>query len=247
MPEWKAHFARARRHVEKSWRMAAVVCVASLVPLIVAVALAAATGTSLSAYTRDPLAVVAADAPFYMGFVSNLGALIWAAGAVLALFGGYGIHAGSGKGRFLVVAGWFSLLLAIDDMFMLHDVLHEPLGVDGSYVYGVLGLFGVWRYRRVLLERTNFPLFALAFGGLGLSAGMDGITHTFGLYHLPGTSFIEDAFKFMGICFWMTFAWREAAWAPAPLPTPLPATVPADAGSAQAKAAAPARKIPAPL
>lgn len=245
MPDRKSLFASARRHARQSWKVTAIVCVAGLVPLVGAVVLAAATGTSLSAYTRDQLTVVAPEAPFYMGFVSNLGAMIWAAGAVVALFGGYGTHAGSRKGRFLVVAGWFSLLLAADDMFMLHDVLHEPLGVDASYVYGAIGLYGVWRYRDILLEQTNFVIFALAFGGLGMSAGMDGVTHTLGLDHLPGTSFVEDALKFMGICFWMAFAWREAARAPAMLP--LPAKLPASGAPVQAKPAAPTRKTPAPL
>ncbi|MGC2855462.1 hypothetical protein ACM64Y_08305 [Novispirillum sp. DQ9] len=245
MMEGQSPLALARKHLRDSWKVTAVVCAAALACLMTAAVAALALGTNLSIFTRDPLAI--AEAPFYLGFLSSLGVMIWTAGGALALFGGHGRHAGTRKGRFLVAAGWFSLVLAADDMFMLHDIAHEPLGIDFSYVFGAIGLFGVWRYRTVILGQTNFLLFALAFGGLGMSAGMDGLTHSFGLDHLPGTSFIEDAFKFMGICLWTTFAWQEAARALIALPYSTVVRTGVTTPVETVRPAAPARKTPAPL
>lgn len=226
-----------------SWPLVFAVGGATLVPLLAAAAIAEATGTNFSFFTRDPLAV--AKAPPHLGFVSNLGVMIWTAGAAVLLFGGYRLHTGSRKGRFLVGLGWLSLLLALDDMFMLHDVLQEETALDATVVYAGIAILGVWRYHDVILKETDVVLFTLALGGLAMSAAIDGVLHAVGLSSLPGSAFIEDCFKFGGICMLAAYAALEAARPPVAPPPAVPlGAMPAPV---QVTPAAPVRKTPAPL
>jgi hypothetical protein len=72
--------------------------------------------------TRDPTAIM--EAPFYTGFLSQLGIIFWAATAAISLFSATVIAPTfASEKRFLYASGLFILMLAADDLFLLHEGL----------------------------------------------------------------------------------------------------------------------------
>lgn len=160
---------------------------------------------NLGELTRDVAAV--AGVPPFVGALSTLGLIFWSASLGICCLGFLLLRARKGFGReaeFLLVAGVFTLLLLIDDAFMVHDhYLDRESGSIEWIVYAVyaafLASYGL-RYGRVLLDGPLI-LFLGAVGALGISAGYDAIMP----FDANRGVFIEDAFKFAGIVFWWTF------------------------------------------
>lgn len=186
----------------------AAICLASLIPFALAAVLALHGGVPVSTFTRDPLAV--AEAPFYLGFTSNLGIMIWSAATGLVLFAGYRLHSGTPKGRFLIGAGWLSLVLAADDMFMLHEAIEGATGLYPTVLYGAAVLYGLWRFRTLSLSRAEWLGLGCALAAFAMSVGIDALPHDVQHAYVPGSAFIEDAFKFLGVSLWMLFSWHAA-------------------------------------
>ena len=141
----------------------------------------------------------------FTGIVSNLGALLWCATATACLFAGFHLLKSKGKeANFLLLSGFFSTVLLIDDFFMFHDYLFysfnqvvlEPI-IYGLYL--VLLLFFIYKYTKLILK-NDYVILALAIFFLGLSVLCDLIFPSEGLEY-----FIEDSLKFMGIVSWMLF------------------------------------------
>jgi hypothetical protein len=70
--------------VKRSLPGFAVVAIAAAVLLAVAFIAHRVTGIPTTDFTRDPTALM--GAPFYTGWVSTVGVLLWAAAAAIALF-----------------------------------------------------------------------------------------------------------------------------------------------------------------
>lgn len=164
----------------------------------------------------DPAA--ATGAPFYLGFVSNVGAMLWASAASVFLFG-FRVHRSSSDlewGRFLLYSGVFVGVLGIDDLFMLHDqVFPDYLSVDQSLViatYAVLALLYAMRFA-TLIAQTAYPVLIAAMGLLAASATLDQLSDNFSM-SFRGEPFCEDAAKLLGIGAWLSYAIHTAAAAP---------------------------------
>ena len=89
--------------------------------------------------------------PAGVGLLSNLGYLLWLAAAAVALFTSHvGLPNIRGKQKeLLACGGWFSLILCIDDMFLLHDRY-----IGQTFLYMVYMLFSILiatRYRKQLI------------------------------------------------------------------------------------------------
>jgi hypothetical protein len=160
-------------------------------------------GVSFGHLTRDPTAVM--EAPFYTGFLSQFGIIFWSATASICLFSG--VVASpllSAEKKFLYASGLFILLLAIDDLFLLHEGLFpQHLGIPEMVVYAayaVITLVYVWRFLPIILK-TNYLLFGLAFFFFGLSIGIDLFDPVAG----DVGYLIEDTPKFMGILTWLAY------------------------------------------
>ena len=165
--------------------------------------LSARSHRPMSYMTRDPAATT--DAEFYLGFLSNLGIMLWSAAAAVCLFTAVVLHRRRAQRQslFLLVSGLFSLVLVLDDAFMLHEEvlpgrLHVPqLAVYAGYAILISGYL-VFFARDIL--RTDYLLLATALSFLGLSMGMDEF--------LPFNdleTMIEDGMKFSGIVFWTSY------------------------------------------
>ena len=73
-------------------------------------------------FTRDPLSVM--DAPFYIGIVSNIGIVFWAAGATICFFASAIVSRlphSSNSTNFLLFGGIITTVLLLDDLFLLHE------------------------------------------------------------------------------------------------------------------------------
>ena len=150
--------------------------------------------------------------PAGVGLLSNLGYLLWLAGAAVALFTAYsGQPVIRGKQReLLACGGWFSFILCIDDMFLLHD---RYIGQTFLYVvYMVFAALIATRYRRELMASQG-ELFLLAVALLGASIGIDQFQPSevdqplaYKTYQL-----LEEGAKFLGIATWVLYWWQASA------------------------------------
>lgn len=169
------------------------------------IALSAATGTPLAVLTRDVAASVGAK--FYIGLLSNVGALLWCAAATTCLVGAAVLRRFPAQREcagFLLGSGALMTALGLDDFFMLHEVVYPRLGLQegvliGFYALGLLAL--TLRYRAVLLD-SDILLWLI--GGLlfGASVLVDGFVR-------DATAF-EDIPKVAGVCTWLCYYWRLA-------------------------------------
>lgn len=165
------------------------------------------TGIAIAEFTRDPLGFT--GIPVYTGSISNLGIMIWSAAAAVSLFG-YGVSRWQGTGGhtrpLLLVAGLVTLVLTLDDLFMLHEVVLPDLGVPQNLVYAthavmLVGFVAVF-WRTIL--RTPWVLLVLAYAGFGFTVFADFLAP---LVTIPGMYVFEDGSKLFGIvswCAWLT-------------------------------------------
>ena len=154
----------------------------------------------ISNLTRDINSV--ADLPFYIGFISQLGILFWSATVTLCLFSARILRKKSALREYLFFAGLITLMLCLDDLFLLHEEVFPFLGVPEKEVYLVyLLVVTVWllKYYKVILK-TYYLILVLAFGFLGISLIIDIIPT-----QLIDPYLIEDGLKFTGIVSWFVY------------------------------------------
>ena len=147
--------------------------------------------------------------PAGVGLLSNLGYLLWLAAAAVALFTAYSGQPGvRGKQReLLACGGWFSFILCIDDMFLLHD---RYIGQTFLYVvYMVFAALIATRYRRQLMASRG-ELFLLAVALLGASIGIDQFQRDLP-FKYETVQLVEEGAKFLGIATWVLYWWQASA------------------------------------
>jgi hypothetical protein len=159
--------------------------------------------------TRDPAASL--DAPFYVGFLSNTGALLWAAAVTLCFFGYFALSKfkpTSPYRSFLLISGLLTLVLLVDDFFLFHDdVLPNYLGLPQEAFfafYGLSTLLFLLYFRKRILSSDFMPLL-FAFLFLGLSMTVDTFIDFFPKLNFSGLYILEDMFKFLGIILWLMY------------------------------------------
>jgi len=146
--------------------------------------------------------------PAGVGLLSNLGYLLWLAAAAVALFTAYSGQPGvRGKQReLLACGGWFSFILCIDDMFLLHD---RYIGQSFLYVvYVVFAALIATRYRRQLMTSRG-ELFLLAVALLGTSIGIDQFQRDLP-FKYETVQLVEEGAKFLGIATWVLYWWQAS-------------------------------------
>lgn len=142
----------------------------------------------------------------YFGFVSMLGIMLWVTTAAVCLFSALILlctGARRGTIQFALFAGLFTGWLALDDAFLLHEVILPEFGVPQNAVLATIALlaagYALVAWRRVM---ASDPLLFLAAGAaLATSMAVDTIFHSLDA-HLV---YLEDGAKFIGIFCWTTF------------------------------------------
>ena len=153
------------------------------------------------------------DSALGIGLISNLGYLLWIATAAIALFTAYRTPTNSEhklKGL-LLCGGWFSFILCIDDMFLLHD---RYIGETFLYiVYGIFAFLIVFRFREQLLKNGG-EIFILAATLLAFSVLTDKFQRDL-VDILPlryeTLQIFEEGVKFLGISSWFYFWWSTSS------------------------------------
>ena len=151
--------------------------------------------------------------PFWVGFISNAGAILWAATGAIFIVARRLERSAGARGRFLLASGLFVAMLGVDDLFLLHEQAFPGLlGVPQTAVlaaYAVLAIAYAWTFRAQIMA-TPYPLLLIAAALLGTSVALDQLMDRFEIY-LPASGFLEDACKLLGIGAWLAYAWRTAA------------------------------------
>lgn len=172
--------------------------------LIGVVAIRLTTGEPMGNLTRDTAQV--AMVPVYTGVLSNLGVLAWTVGAWAALLAAAALTGRSAERRFLFASGLVTVVLLLDDFFMLHEIVFPRyVGIPEYVVYGLYAMMLAWlliAHRRVILERTPYLLLAVATAALGLMLLADVLES---VSPLPGHYLVEDGLKFFGIVNWSAY------------------------------------------
>jgi hypothetical protein len=161
------------------------------------------SGRPLSDFTRDPVAVV--EAPFYVGFLSNVGVLLWTGTAAACLVAGEVLRRLRGpRARLLLSAGALSAVLALDDLFRGHELLNERFGVPQPLLPALYAAAIVLLCVRnlELLRRTEWKLLAAALALFGTSAAIDGLANP---GHTSALEALEDVLKLFGIATWAAY------------------------------------------
>lgn len=171
---------------------------------------------TLSYLTRDVAAI--ADLPFYAGFLSQLGALLWAASLAICLFTllALGAQNTSATRRWLIQASILTAILLFDDVFQFHEEIGQDyLGLSEKLVvlsYAVLSLiFLVINLGEIL--GSEYLILGLALFLFGMSAFVDGAgLEAFGeigrFFSDQLETFVEDGLKFAAVATWLVYFTR---------------------------------------
>ncbi len=201
----------ARTKGQNLRRAIIVAVIPSLIVYALAINLSAMAGIKGILVIRD--LAQTCDSALGIGLVSNLGYLLWIATAAIALFTAYGTPTNSQhkSKELLLCGGWFSFILCIDDMFLLHDRY-----IGQTFLYVVYALFAfliVFRFREQLIKNGG-EIFILAATLLAFSVLTDKFQRD--LVDVLQVKYetlqiFEEGVKFLGISSWLYFWWTTSS------------------------------------
>ncbi|MGF6174377.1 hypothetical protein [Ensifer sp. 4252] len=150
---------------------------------------------------RDPNAI--ARNPGYFGIVSNVGVIFWIVGAAAA-FQAFAATAAAGATplrRTLLAGGLFAALMGIDDFLMLHEAV-ATTGIPEEVVLvpHMMLLCALCYCAYTVRAATPRLLLVGSVLSMGLSFAAD-----MAPIHVGGATFVEEAFKLVGILFLSTY------------------------------------------
>ncbi len=175
-------------------------------------------GASLAFFLRDVVAT--GKLPFFAGFVSQLGGILWSAALAICLFAWVMMQRRTdrfaGSKRFLLQGSLLTGLLLLDDIFLFHEeVAPEYLHISELIVFAVymiVGIVFVFSNWKEILS-SEYIILMIAFGMFATSIFLDALP--LDSFHLRYfweqlELFLEDGFKFAGIATWLTYFARYA-------------------------------------
>lgn len=161
----------------------------------------------LDHFTQDPATIT--NSPFYIGFFSNVGIMLWCASAVICIFGWRIIPKAEQTKNvrsFLLASSLLSFLLLFDDLFMMHEEVYPvyfSIPENAVYLFYLnLALIYAVVFRDIILK-SEYLLLVLAALLIGVSTVIDTMPMP-----IPEDSFLEDTFKLFGIVSWFLFFTR---------------------------------------
>ena len=192
-------------------RALSVAALPGLVIYVLAISLSAMAGIKGILVIRD--LAQTCDSPLGVGLISNLGYLLWIATAAIALFTAYATPTYNQYKLkdLLLCGGWFSFILCIDDMFLLHD---RYIGQTFLYVvYAIFAFLIVFKFRDQLLKNGG-EIFILAATLLAFSVLTDKFQRDIAdimPIKYETIQLFEEGVKFLGITTWLYFWWSASS------------------------------------
>ena len=165
------------------------------------------SGFTLREILRDPAQQTGLSS--FLGFVSNIGVWLWVSSVAICCFS---LLAGAARGRshnteLLILLGLLSLLLAVDDFFLLHERYVYQKGIFLFYAVCAMSLL-LRHYRRIIeIDGFSFMLSGLL---LASSIIIDINQRKIPLDYAQ-VQLLEEGCKFVGAALWLFFCGRIAA------------------------------------
>ncbi len=167
-------------------------------------------GIDIIYFLRDPLATL--KAPFYTGFLSNIGIILWALTVGVCFFTCFVVESVKElKGlKFIFFSGIFSSILLADDLFLLHEVVlprHFHISQEFLFTGYLLYLILLIAKFNKFIMKTEYIYFVLAlflfFNSLVVdflreSVRLKGSLESLGML-------VEDGSKIFGVLSWLIF------------------------------------------
>jgi hypothetical protein len=200
-------------------------------------------GIPFDRLTSDAAIAYTDDAPFYSGYLSSFGMVLWSTAAGICCFAAFTLTPNTDERReartFLATLGLLTAVLLVDDLFMIHEALYRLTGKSQKRVVLVQGLllaWMLWSHRATISRSTNWPLLgsSLALFAGSLAVDFDAVALPARLHHL-----FEDGFKLAGVVGWWGYALACSARA-VRLAADAPAERPLTASSPPARSTSPA-------
>ena len=164
-------------------------------------------GFTVKEILRDPAQQL--DSSSFLGFLSNIGVWLWVSAAAICFFTVLAKKSIASKQlkELLMLVGFFSLLLAVDDFFLIHDrYIHQKIMFLG---YALLASALLLRHYKTIINIDGFS-FLLAGFLLALSILTDLTQYQIPLeYHQ--VQIFEEGFKFLGAASWLYFCSQAAS------------------------------------
>lgn len=159
----------------------------------------------LAVLMRDPAAT--RDLPLHTGLISNVGVLVWFAGAVICLFTAHVLRRTAlPLSAYLFASGVLTLVLALDDFLMIHEFLSWALAIPEYTIVGTYAvLTSCWliAFKRII-SQTDHLLLLLALTFFALSLVPDtAAVRALGEERLM--RLLEDGGKLLGIVTWTSY------------------------------------------
>ena len=174
----------------KMGRLVFYAIVPSIAFYVISILILRTSGFSVTEILRDP-AQQSGESSF-IGFISNTGIWLWVASAAICLF--YAI----------ALLGALSLLLAIDDFFMIHDRYINQRII--FLAYAILAASLLLRHHASILRVDGFA-FLCAVGMLAASIFTD-LAQAVIPVEYSRVQLIEEGLKFCGAAAWLYFNCR---------------------------------------
>lgn len=196
------------------------------IPIVILLTLVALVGyyqdISVAVFTRDPAVTVIESkiSPFidpkynpFLGIVSQVGVLFWCITASLCIFCSRIIsqknYLANSWTDFLRFFGFLTLILLLDDLFLLHEsVIPELFKIPEKITYlGYMSLciWGLIKFRQVILK-TEWIILLLSFFWFFCSIITDSLPFLRSFYYIQ--YLLEDGFKLLGIVSWFYYFLR---------------------------------------
>ena len=184
-----------------------IVWLVTLLALLFGIYVSTVKQIPLETFTKDPTAIM--NAPFYLGFFSNIGIIIWSGTAMINFFVAYRIkndYTQKNTFLFFLSSAILTLILTLDDLFQLHElVFRNYFSVSDNAVYlTYLNIFLIYfiYFRKRILE-SEFTILTVALFLLGLSTMIDILP-----LPIPKVTFLEDAIILLGITTYFIYYFR---------------------------------------
>lgn len=156
--------------------------------------------------TREPQ--ITLGGAVYTGAISNLGALIWMVGVVMAAVG-WSTSTGRAERSMFLSGAVVGLVFLVDDFFLVHDWVE--INRDGPLVETLLASYFLAAVIMVAVHRRT--LGPLSVAGLVVALGLLALSGLFDAFFNSLDQLVEDGFKFAGICTWATvWTLRAQPW-----------------------------------